>query len=199
MLHPIKGISSVKWFCIQSRRSSRDRGNWDRKLILHSLFSLGESLKLKEIRNSNAMIEDHSEHISRRTLWKLYANRLISSWGDRMWSFAVGLFMIELSPGSLKWPAIYGLALSLSVVFCGSAVGRWVDKNQRWRGELSFVISLWCSIKRVENQQLTRSLFMNSGSNIFDYSQFFCGPVCSVRLSDFLFSHTAWRSRFDFS
>jgi len=77
---------------------------------------------------------------SPRTPWKLYGSRLISSWGDRMWSFAVGLFMIELSPGSLQWPAIYGLTVSLSVVFCGSTIGRWVDQNPRWKAARTALI-----------------------------------------------------------
>ncbi|XP_046645830.1 solute carrier family 40 member 1-like [Daphnia pulicaria] len=65
--------------------------------------------------------------------WKIYLSRMISAWGDRMWMFAVGLFMIELSPGSLKWPAIYGLTQSLAVVFTGSVIGRWVDRSPRWK------------------------------------------------------------------
>nr|CAH0102249.1 unnamed protein product [Daphnia galeata] len=68
--------------------------------------------------------------------WKLYSSRVISAWGDRMWMFAVGLFMVELSPGSLKWPAIYGLTQSLTVVFSGSVIGRWVDRTPRWNGSM---------------------------------------------------------------
>ncbi|EFX70364.1 putative ferroportin [Daphnia pulex] len=65
--------------------------------------------------------------------WKLYSSRMISAWGDRMWMFAVGLFMVELSPsGSLKWPAIYGLTKSLAVVILGSSIGRWIDRTSRW-------------------------------------------------------------------
>ena len=98
--------------------------------------------------------------------WKLYSSRGISAWGDRMWMFAVGLFMVryfqiknlfcftnsvnggnskfvyllqvELSPGSLKWPAIYGLTQSLTVVFAGSVIGRWVDRTPRWNGLCQF-------------------------------------------------------------
>ena len=66
--------------------------------------------------------------------WKLYLSRLVSAWGDRMWMFAVGLFMMELSPGTLKWPAIYGLTRSLAVVFFAPVIGRWIDSSPRWRG-----------------------------------------------------------------
>nr|CAH0102250.1 unnamed protein product [Daphnia galeata] len=65
--------------------------------------------------------------------WKLYSSRMISAWGDRMWMFAVGLFMVELSPsGSLKWPAIYGLTKSLAVVIVASSIGHWIDRSLRW-------------------------------------------------------------------
>ena len=41
---------------------------------------------------------------------------------------------MELSPGSLKWPAIYGLTNALAVVVLGSSIGRWVDRTPRWHG-----------------------------------------------------------------
>ena len=80
------------------------------------------------------MDDSREKAVGGKMPWKLYASRAISSWGDRMWSFAVALFMIELSSGSLMWPAIYGLTRSLSVVFLGPAIGQWVDRNQRWPG-----------------------------------------------------------------
>ena len=130
------------------------------------------------------MSETYEEIVDRKVPWKLYGSRLISSWGDRMWSFAVGLFMIELSPGSLKWPAVYGLALSLSVVFCGPAIGRWVDRNQRWRGNSN------SKSEHSERLKLIKNHLMDSGSNIFNCSQFFCGSVCSLRHLDILLPYT---------
>lgn len=46
---------------------------------------------------------------------------------------------MELSPGSLKWPAIYGLTQSLAVVVAGSVIGQWVDRTPRWNGILSVI------------------------------------------------------------
>ncbi len=66
--------------------------------------------------------------------WKLYISRAVSSWGDRMWSFAIGLFMIQLTPDSLKWPAIYGLSTSITTILLAPLVGHWVDKTLRLRG-----------------------------------------------------------------
>lgn len=66
--------------------------------------------------------------------WLLYLFVFLSYAGDRMWTFAIALFMIQLSPGEYEWPAIYGLVVSLNVVLFSPAIGRWVDRTQRWRG-----------------------------------------------------------------
>eukprot|EP00794_Sanderia_malayensis_P003608 gene3608-4118_t len=61
----------------------------------------------------------------------LAISHFFSAWGDRMWMFAVGLYLVELTPNSLRLTAIYGLAVSFSVVLFASAVGHWVDINAR--------------------------------------------------------------------
>jgi len=33
--------------------------------------------------------------------FKIYSSHILSSWGDRMWSFAVGLYLVILYPESL--------------------------------------------------------------------------------------------------
>ena len=54
--------------------------------------------------------------------------------GDRMWAFAVGLYLVELTPGSLMLTAIYSLVVLLTLILFGPFVGDWVDKNPRLRG-----------------------------------------------------------------
>ena len=51
-----------------------------------------------------------------------------------MWMFAVGLYLVELTPNSLRLTAIYGLAVSAMLVLFGSSIGRWVDANRRLKG-----------------------------------------------------------------
>jgi hypothetical protein len=66
--------------------------------------------------------------------------RLVHGWLDYIYvvlNVLCSYFLkiqVELSPGSLKWPAIYGLTQSLTVVFAGSIIGRWVDRTHRWKG-----------------------------------------------------------------
>ena len=52
-------------------------------------------------------------------------------WGDRMWGFAIGIFLIKLTPGSLRLGATYGLVLSVIAIFFSPVVGGWIDRNRR--------------------------------------------------------------------
>ncbi|KAM9305575.1 ferroportin [Gastrophryne carolinensis] len=53
--------------------------------------------------------------------------------GDRMWHFAVSLFLVELYGNSLLLTAVYGLVVAGSVLLLGAIIGDWVDKNPRLR------------------------------------------------------------------
>ncbi|ESP03171.1 hypothetical protein LOTGIDRAFT_171641 [Lottia gigantea] len=63
----------------------------------------------------------------------VYCSHFLSAWGDRMWSFGVGLFLIEIAARSLQLTAIYGLSSSSSYLLFGAIVGDWVDKTPRLR------------------------------------------------------------------
>ncbi|XP_013917759.1 PREDICTED: solute carrier family 40 member 1 [Thamnophis sirtalis] len=61
----------------------------------------------------------------------LYFGHALSTWGDRMWHFAVSLFLVELYGNSLLLTAVYGLVVAGSVLLLGAIIGDWVDKNSR--------------------------------------------------------------------
>ncbi|BFI31265.1 solute carrier family 40 (iron-regulated transporter), member 1 [Marchantia polymorpha subsp. ruderalis] len=61
----------------------------------------------------------------------LYWSHFLSRWGDRMWEFAVGLFMITIWPDSLLLAAVYGLTETASIAAFGVVVGNWVDRTPR--------------------------------------------------------------------
>lgn len=63
--------------------------------------------------------------------FQVYVSHFLSSWGDRMWMFAGGLFLYEVTPGSLRLAAVYGAALALTVIIFGAPVGRLVDRTSR--------------------------------------------------------------------
>ncbi|XP_037089441.1 solute carrier family 40 member 1-like [Pollicipes pollicipes] len=71
----------------------------------------------------------------------MYLAASLSAWGDRMWTFAVGLYMVYATPNSLRLTALYGLVISVSVIVLGAPVGRWVDHTARLRAaQLSLVV-----------------------------------------------------------
>ena len=61
----------------------------------------------------------------------IYMGHALSSWGDRVWYFAIPLFLTDLNPESLFLTALYGLVMSTSVFFGVPMVGRWIDKTHR--------------------------------------------------------------------
>ncbi|XP_044525643.1 solute carrier family 40 member 1 [Gracilinanus agilis] len=61
----------------------------------------------------------------------LYLGHSLSTWGDRMWHFAVSVFLVELYGNSLLLTAVYGLVVAGSVLVLGAIIGDWVDKNPR--------------------------------------------------------------------
>ena len=61
----------------------------------------------------------------------IYTAHALSAWGDRVWYFAIPLFLTDLDPNSLFLTAVYGLALSLSVFVGSPLLGKWIDKTQR--------------------------------------------------------------------
>ncbi|XP_002918714.1 solute carrier family 40 member 1 isoform X1 [Ailuropoda melanoleuca] len=63
----------------------------------------------------------------------LYLGHSLSTWGDRMWHFAVSVFLVELYGNSLLLTAVYGLVVAGSVLILGAIIGDWVDKNARLR------------------------------------------------------------------
>ena len=58
----------------------------------------------------------------------LYCSHLLSTWGERMWEFAIGLIMLEMYPSSLALVSAFGLVDGLAKVFSGSLVGKYIDR-----------------------------------------------------------------------
>jgi len=64
--------------------------------------------------------------------WKVYGAHTMATWGDNMWWFAGGLFMLKLDNGSsLQLTAVYGLVLAATVILLGSTIGNWIDNTRR--------------------------------------------------------------------
>ena len=93
--------------------------------------SLKERAKKEKVRHLSAV-----EGIP----WQIYLSRALSAWGDRIWDFALGIFMNLINPESLRLAAIQGFLINISVIVFGSAVGNWIDGNQRLFAAKVFLI-----------------------------------------------------------
>lgn len=84
--------------------------------------------------------------------WKIYISRGLSAWGDRLWAFGAGIFMVQLAPENLRLVAIYGLVVSVSVIIFGASIGHWIDRSKRLFAAQTFLAvqnistALSCSI-----------------------------------------------------
>ena len=67
--------------------------------------------------------------------WRVYLAHSLSTWGDNMWWFAGGVFMLHLQNQDLRLTAIYGLVIAASVIVFGASLGKWIDRTQRLFGE----------------------------------------------------------------
>ena len=63
--------------------------------------------------------------------YKMYMSRALSAWGDRMWDFGGGLFMMGLMGDDLRLVAIYGFSKCFTVIMLGAAIGNWIDRSER--------------------------------------------------------------------
>ncbi len=71
---------------------------------------------------------DDPEAVDRAWL-ALYASHALSTWGQRMWEFAVGLLMLQLRPGSLLLVSVFGLVDGGAQVLAGGTVGSYVGRR----------------------------------------------------------------------
>jgi hypothetical protein len=80
-----------------------------------------------------------------------------------MWMYAISIFLISLTPGSFLFTAIYGLAVSLSVVAFGTLVGDWIDVTPRLKGILIIFL-------RPRHPMLTARLCLITGAGCIQRS-----------------------------
>lgn len=76
----------------------------------------------------------------------IYLGHALSTWGDRMWNFAVAVFLVELYGNSLLLTAVYGLVVAGSVLLLGAIIGDWVDKNPRLKVAQTSLLVQNCSV-----------------------------------------------------
>uniref|UniRef100_A0A8C9V6E9 Solute carrier family 40 member n=1 Tax=Scleropages formosus TaxID=113540 RepID=A0A8C9V6E9_SCLFO len=76
----------------------------------------------------------------------IYLGHALSTWGDRMWHFAVAVFLVELYGNSLLLSAVYGLVVAGSVLLLGAIIGDWVDRNPRLKVAQTSLVVQNCAV-----------------------------------------------------
>ena len=72
--------------------------------------------------------------------YNMYISRALSAWGDRMWNFASGLFLMGLMGDDLELVGIYGFAKCFTVIMLGALIGNWIDRSKRLTSAKTFLI-----------------------------------------------------------
>ncbi|KAL7690757.1 putative 8-oxoguanine DNA-glycosylase, DNA glycosylase, major facilitator superfamily [Plasmopara halstedii] len=88
----------------------------------------------------NARDQSHNEHKylfkdntrKRQVVTYLYASHLLSSWGDRMWAFAVPIVLMDIFVDTLLPSAVFSLATNVVCILTIPMVGHYLDKWNRW-------------------------------------------------------------------
>lgn len=62
--------------------------------------------------------------------FRLYASYAFSTWGDRMWTFALSIALYSIG-GNLRLPAVTGFANGAAVLIFAPYVGKWIDNTAR--------------------------------------------------------------------
>ena len=105
--------------------------------------------------------------------WKLYGSRFLSAWGDHLWMFGAGVFMVELDPNNLRLVASYGLVMNISVIIFGAYIGKWIDLSKRLKAAKLFLvinnvfIALSCTLL---------ALYFSKESKILDFTHIGWAP-----------------------
>ncbi|CAF0862352.1 unnamed protein product [Adineta ricciae] len=93
--------------------------------------SMAEDNKMTDNQLAEIEIIDKTKSKYDKTKIYLYIAMTLSSWGDRMWHFAVGIYFISLNPTNLQGVAVNGVVLNLAVILFGTVIGVWIDRNPR--------------------------------------------------------------------
>ncbi|KAL4222197.1 hypothetical protein ACF0H5_018234 [Mactra antiquata] len=104
---------------------------WNRQ---HSLFGdRTTSLSFTKSTESKPLIEKGFllEKKTNTVCIYVYISHFLSAWGDRMWQFGVGLFLVIIAPESLLLTAVYGFVTGAAILLFGPMVGDWVDRMAR--------------------------------------------------------------------
>jgi hypothetical protein len=92
----------------------------------------------------------------------------VNTKGDRIWYFALSIYLIEINKSTLRMNAISGFTCSVVIVLFGATVGTLVDRYQRLSGKpwVKMHLSLSCSLFFIFFSHRSREGFLSSAKRI---------------------------------
>ena len=97
-------------------------------------------------------LPSNTPHDNKKTFKLLYFSHGLSSWGDRMWAFTMGMLLVDWENlQTLRTVAIHQLCQALAVFVFGALIGAWVDKAKRLKATITSII--------IQNVFVTASAF----------------------------------------
>jgi len=72
--------------------------------------------------------------------WKLYCSRALTAWGDRLWSYGLGLLLFKIFPENFSVVAWNGLVDCVANIIFGASIGNFIDSRERLTAAKTFLI-----------------------------------------------------------
>ncbi|CAK9783110.1 hypothetical protein CC85DRAFT_284138 [Cutaneotrichosporon oleaginosum] len=72
-----------------------------------------------------------SAAVTNTTRYRLYLSHLLSTWNMRVFEFGAVLYLAKAFPGTLLTMSIYAFVRGLSAIVSASAIGTYIDRNDR--------------------------------------------------------------------
>jgi len=117
---------------------------------MNSRGEKGEEAEMVQLKSSGKEVNgdddekepfQEQEHVGNEGgLWKLYCSRALTSWGDRLWQFGLGLMIFQLQKENFTLVATYGLSVSAVDILFGASIGNWIDSTSRLKAAKTFLV-----------------------------------------------------------
>ena len=70
----------------------------------------------------------------------LYFSHFLSSWGDRMWQFAIPVILMIIFKNTFIPTAIYSIIIYVGNILAMPWIGKWIDENNRFQVQIKSII-----------------------------------------------------------
>lgn len=92
----------------------------------------------KETKNENSSLLPYKNR--QKYLKLVYISHFLSSWGDRMWQFAIPVILMIIFKNTFIPTAIYSIIIYLGNILAMPLIGKWIDKINRFQVQKKSIV-----------------------------------------------------------